>query len=497
VTALLELRGVTRRFPGVIALDAVDVDLQPGEVHVIAGENGAGKSTLLRIVAGADAPDEGELRLEGVPARFRGARDALGRGIAAVYQEGTLAPHLTVAENVALGREPVRRLGIVDRNRMRDEAARALSELGAGTIDVDAPVGTLGVASQRIVEVARAIARGGRVILLDEPTAALSEREVPALHDLVRRLAARGVGVVFVSHRLEEFAEIATRVTVLRNGRKVWTRPIADADVVAIVAAMAGEGAREAARAERAAPGDPILELVDLSAGPLAGVTLSVGMGEVVGVAGLVGSGRTALLRAIFGEIAIRSGVVRLGGTAVHFASPADAVRAGVGLVPEDRKGEGLALGLSITVNATLASLERFAGRIGIDRAREAAEVGRLVDQLAVRRRDLDQPVAELSGGNQQKVLLARWLARDARLLLLDEPAAGVDVGARAELYGQIAALAAAGKGVLLVASYLPELLAASHRIVVLHRGRVVADVATSECSPERVVSWMSTGTAS
>ncbi len=492
---LLALRGVTRRFPGVVALDSVDFDLEPGEVHVVSGENGAGKSTLLRIVSGADRPDAGQISIDGERASFAGPKDALERGVAAVYQEGTLAPHLGAADNVVLGREPTGAFGIVDRARARDVARRALADLGAADLDLETPVARLGIAARQLVEVARALAQGGRILCLDEPTASLTGREVPALFEAIARLRAKGVGILYVSHRLEEFARIGDRVTVLRNGKKVWTRPVAEAPVGAIVEAMAGEGADARVAAPSPPGGEALLDVEGLSSGTVEGATLRCARGEIVGIAGLVGSGRSELLRAIFGAAPIRAGRVRFEGQPVRFDSPRDAVAAGIGFVPEDRKAEGLAPGLSVATNVTLASLDRFRARLGLDLAREEKEVGLLADRLSIRRRSVSQPVGELSGGNQQKTLLARWLCRGAKLLLLDEPAAGVDVGARAELYRQVTALAASGVGVVVVASYLPELLAVCHRIVVLHRGRIAGEVSAG-AGPDRIVALMTGGPA-
>ncbi|MBI2898472.1 MAG: sugar ABC transporter ATP-binding protein [Deltaproteobacteria bacterium] len=496
MTLLLEMRGISKSYPGVQALDRVDLDLAAGEVHVIAGENGAGKSTLMRVLAGAVSPDAGEILLEGHPRRFRGPRDALAAGIAVVYQEGSLAPHLTVAENVFLGREPGRVL--LDRKAMRERTGELLARIGGASISPDAVVDELGVASRQLVEVARALGEEGRILVLDEPTASLTLAEVPALFEAIGSLRARGMGIFYISHRLEEFARIGDRVTVLRGGRRVWSGAVQQASIQLLVEQMAGRSPGELFP-ERAPPGEggaPLLEVRGLCAGPLVDVDLRVGRGEIVGVAGLVGSGRSSLCRALFGALPARSGTIALDGAPLVLRGPADAVRAGIGLVPEDRQVEALALHLGVAQNVTLASLDLFRRGIALDLGRERARAAAIAGSLAIKHRDLEQRVAELSGGNQQKVVVARWLCREARLLVCDEPARGIDVGARADLFALFARLAAEGRGLLVVSSALPELLGLCHRIVVLHRGRAVADLDAAGADERTLMNLMSLGGA-
>ena len=468
----LVVRGARKAFGPTVALDDVGLTLAPGEVHALLGENGAGKSTLLNILAGTHAMDEGEMTLDGAPYRPRGPRDARRAGVAMVHQELSLCPHLTVAENVLLGAEPTSG-GFVRRAELERRAAAVLEQLAP--IDPRARVGDLPPAAQQLVEIARALAQSEcRVLILDEPTSSLAAADVERLFDVVRRLRDEGVTILYVSHFLEEVRAIADAYTVLRDGRSVGVGRIEGTSVAAIVERMAGRAVETLYPRSARTPGEVVLEITDL-AGALKPerASLALRRGEVLGVAGLVGAGRTELLRAVFGLDPVRRGVVRVGAYTGR-GSPARRLAQGVGMLSEDRKGEGLAVALSVADNLTLSTLDRL-GRAGFVSARRQRDAAlRWIERLGVRCRDPGQPVRDLSGGNQQKVALARLLHHDVDVLLLDEPTRGVDVGSKAQIYAAIDELAVRGKAVLFVSSYLPELLGVCDRIAVMRRGELL-----------------------
>jgi ribose transport system ATP-binding protein len=467
----LEIRALRKAFGPTIALEGVDLALAPGEILALVGENGAGKSTLLKILAGAIERDTGDVRLDGAPYRPRGPDDARRAGVAMVYQELSLCPHLTVAENVLLGAEPAR-FGFVRRAEMEARAARVLASLAP--IDPAAQLGDLPPATQQLVEIARALAEAScRVLVLDEPTSSLAAGDVERLFAVLRRLRSDGASVLYVSHFLEEVKEIADAFVVLRDGRSVGAGRMEGTTASALVEMMAGRAVDTLfPRSERRA-GEAVLEVDGLAGAhkpTRAGFVLH--RGEVLGIAGLVGAGRTELLRAIFGLDPVRRGVVRVGAY-VGPASPARRLAQGVGLLSEDRKDEGLAAALSIADNLTLSTLDRM-GSFGLVSARRQREAAALwIKRLGIRCQGPDQPVLHLSGGNQQKVALGRLLHHDVDVLLLDEPTRGVDVGSKAQIYASIDGLAAAGKAVLMVSSYLPELLGVCDRIAVMRRGEL------------------------
>ena len=485
---LLTLSAVTKRFPGVVALDAVDLDVHAGRVHALVGENGAGKSTLLRIVAGAARPDAGRIALDGKPVAFAAPGDALRAGITVIYQELSLVPQLGAAANIFLGMEPARH-GVLDRPAAATRAREALQALGAD-FDPETPAGELSVAEQQLVELARALARDAQLIALDEPTAALSHLETARLFEQIRRLCARGIAVIFVSHRLEEVRRIADEITVLRDGRRVFTGLATEVDDAGVIRYMVGRDV-EYARLPSAAPaaGEPLLEVRGLGKGrSFADVGLVVRHGEIVGLAGLVGAGRTALARCIAGADPHHTGTMTLAGKSFRPASPRDAIARGVVYLPEDRKTQGLVLGMSVKENVTLATLETFS-RYGVIRPpaeREAA--ARQTAAVELRPPDIEREAGTLSGGNQQKVVIAKWLLADADLLMFDEPTRGVDVATKAELHHLIRALADAGKAVLVISSELPEILALADRIVVMREGRVAGELAGDTATAEQVL---------
>ncbi|WP_431927508.1 sugar ABC transporter ATP-binding protein [Micromonospora wenchangensis] len=475
-TPLLTLRGIGKSFLGVRVLDGIDLDVAPGEVHAVVGENGAGKSTLMKIVSGGHTPDAGTVEVAGARLTLRGPRDAQRAGIGIIHQEFNLLPERSVAENVHLGHEPVRR-GLVDRRAMRERTRDLLASIGETDLAPDTPVGRLGVAQQQVVEIAKALALDARLLIMDEPTAALADHEVELLYGLVRRLQQRGIGVLYVSHRLTEVFDLSDRITVLKDGRRVTTVATADTCADDLVRHMVG---RELSSyyPDRAAPDDPgPVRLTVRGAGnrKLRAVDLDLRAGEVLGVGGLQGSGRSALARALFGVSPFTTGDVTLDGRPVRLRSPRTAMRAGIAYVTEDRKGEGIVPRQSVLDNALLAGRAVFPARSG-----HAVRTRRVRDLLAaveVRAAGDDQEIRFLSGGNQQKVVLARWLALDPRVLLFDEPTRGIDVGAKSAIHDLVRRLARDGAAVLMISSDLPELLGMSDRIVVMRDGRIAGEL--------------------
>jgi rhamnose transport system ATP-binding protein len=493
---LVRISGLRKAFGGTVALDGVSLELWPGEVHCLAGENGAGKSTLIRILTGALRRDGGDYRVDGVPMPS-GLSPSAARaaGIGVVYQELSLLPDLAVDENLLMGRLPAR-FGVLDRARLRTEARRKLDRVGLGEVDPGTPAGRLPAATRQLVEIARVLGDEPRVIVFDEPTTALSGAEAESLLRRIARLKDDGVAVLYVSHRLEEMFEIGDRVTVLRDGAVTRTGAVSDFTEDTLIAAMVGRTVEELypAPAGRSG-GPPLLRVRGLRPrGSAHTVDLDVRAGEIVGVAGLLGAGRSELLRAIFGADAPEAGTVEVAGKPVPTGHPRDAVRAGIGLLSEDRGELGLLPGLTIRENVSIASLPGIASRGLLSRRAEARRVDGILDGLRLRAGSYDQPVSTLSGGNQQKVLLARWLVTDVRVLLFDEPTKGVDVGAKAELYTLIGDLAARGFAIVVVSSYLPELLGLADRIVVLHGGKLVGDLPAAQATEEALLTLASTG---
>jgi ribose transport system ATP-binding protein len=470
--ARLVMEGVVKSFGPSRALDGVTLALRTGEVHALIGENGAGKSTLMKVLSGAYRPDAGTMTLDGLPYAPRGPREALNRGVAMIYQELAIAPHLTVEANVMLGRERTR-AGIVRRGEHRRIVREALGLLEHPDIRPEAIAGGLSVGAQQLVEVARALVSEARVIVFDEPTSSLTERDAVRLFAVIDRLRSKGLAIVYISHFLEEVGRLADHFTVLRDGRSVASGRMAGVDLGTIVRAMVGRDLKEMFPRVPRTPGEVVLDLEGLSGRSLPrSADLQVRRGEVVGIAGLVGAGRTELLRAIFGLDAVRSGrVVVKGLDGGRFASPRRKIKQGLGFLSEDRKGEGLALARSIEDNLTYSALGRHARWGCLDLRARGIEAARWMNAVRVKAAGPRQAVWQLSGGNQQKVAMARLLYQEADVLLLDEPTRGIDVGSKAEVYRLIGELAAGGKAVVMVSSYLPELFGICDRIAVMTRG--------------------------
>ncbi|CAA9550204.1 MAG: Ribose ABC transport system, ATP-binding protein RbsA [uncultured Thermomicrobiales bacterium] len=479
VQPILELRGISRTFPGVRALSNVDFDVRPGEVHALMGENGAGKSTLMKIVSGVYQPDSGSIRFMGTPVQFAHPREAQQRGISIIHQEFNLLPERTVAQNIFLGREPGTSYR-VDSRAMEDATRVLLSNLGvAHSISPRAMVGRLSVAQQQTVEIAKALSFDARIVVMDEPTASLSPTEVEGLFRTVRELQARGIAFVYVSHRLEEVMNLSQRITVLKDGEKVTTIDTAATSPGQLVSLMVGRelSSYYPPHATSGEIGEPVLAITGGSNHRLDGINLTIHRGEVVGIAGLEGAGRTELARAIFGVEPFTSGTMTLQGSAVHITSPRQAIRAGIGFLTEDRKTEGLILPQNIRNNALLAI--RSLGQ-RVRRTLTGAEPDDVIAQarrVDLRASGLEQEVRFLSGGNQQKVVLMKWLSTGARLLIFDEPTRGIDVGAKAGIHELIRELARAGAGVLMISSELPEVIGMSDRILVMRQGRIAGEL--------------------
>lgn len=486
---VLAAEGVSKGYPGVRALDDVSLHVHRGEVLAVVGENGAGKSTLMKALAGIVRPDAGSISVDGAPVQLDSVRAAAAHGIALIHQELLLAENLDAGANVLLGREP-RRLGWLDARAAERAATDALERVGAD-FSASTPVADLSLGRRQLVEIARALSLDARVIIMDEPTSSLSARETDKLFEVVRDLTARGVAVVYISHRLAEVLELADRAVVLRDGRNAGELARSELSHDALVRHMVGRALEAPVRSTSRAPRAPLLEVRGLvtPAHPAHRVDLDVGRGEIVGLAGLVGAGRSELLQALFGIEPALAGTVTLDGEAVALEEPRDALRAGIGLVPEDRKDQALFLDWAVAANVSIATLDREHARGLVRSRRERDLVGRMTGELAVKTPTLDAAVGTLSGGNQQKVVLARWLALEPRLLLLDEPTRGIDVGARQEIYALLRRLAAGGVGILFASSEMEEVLQLADRVVVLREGERMGSLEHDAIDEEAVMS--------
>jgi ribose transport system ATP-binding protein len=491
--AVLSLEDVSKEFPGVKALDKVRFSLRRGEVHAVCGENGAGKSTLMRIISGLYKPDSGRIVYKGQEVCFASPQDAERAGIAMIHQELNLVPHLNVAENIYLAREP-RRGPFVDRKRLRKEAQRCLDRLGVD-ISPDAPVGGLPVAQRQMVEIAKALSIEAEVLIMDEPTSSLTESETALLFKVIRELKAAGVAIVYISHRLHEMVGIADRVTVLRDGRYVSTDYFDAVTVDGIVTRMVGRSLDEKFPPRTSVPRDEVLfEVRNLNRGGIfSGISFTLRRGEILGFAGLIGSGRTEVARAIFGADALDSGTLLSEGRPIKVKSPREAIRQGLAYLSEDRKLNGLAVKMPVAANVTLANMEGVSDKAGfINFRKEASVAGKYVELLNIRTPSIHQIAQLLSGGNQQKIVIAKWLFRGSRILFFDEPTRGIDVGAKFAIHKMMDELAASGFGVILISSDLPEVMGMSDRIAVFHEGRITGIVDAGKTSQEEIIHYAS-----
>ena len=490
---LLEVHGVRKAFPGVVALHDVSFHLKPGTVHALVGENGAGKSTLMKIIAAVYQPDRGSMRLRGREVRLASPLDALERGIAMIHQELNLMPFMTVAENIWIRREPRTALGFVSHRELHRRTADLLGGLEID-LDPEAEVRNLSVAGRQMVEIAKAISYDADVLIMDEPTSALSEREVGHLFRIIRDLKARGKGIIYITHRMDELFAIADEVSVFRDGAHVGTEPIAAVTRERLIHMMVGRDVSQMFPKADAPVGEVVLSVRNLTlAGRFTDVSFDLRAGEILGVAGLVGSGRSDVAEAIFGVTPATSGAIAVGGELVAEPSPGEAIRRGMAFITEDRKESGCFLLLDVLANMEMAVLSRGFVRWGfVDRAAIDPECERMRATLRVKTPDLQEPVINLSGGNQQKVLLARWLLTRPRVLILDEPTRGIDVAAKAEIHQLIARLAGQGVGVLMISSELPEVLGMSDRIMVMHEGRVTGVLDRAEADQVKIMTLAS-----
>jgi len=500
---LLKMTGINKSFPGVKALQSVEIDVFPGECVALMGENGAGKSTLMKILSGVYSPDDGLIEINGKPATLTNPHQAQQLGVSIIYQEFKLFPNMTVEENVFVGREPSAN-GFVRWSTLRAAPLELLNQLGVD-LDPSATVRELSVAQQQMVEIAKALSYNARIVIMDEPTSALTDTEVSALFEIINELKARGLGIIFISHRIEEVMTICDRITVLRDGQNAGELTRAEATPERIVQLMVGRHLSDLFQKEEIVQaGKPVLEVRGLSrtgtkrdatAIVLNDVSLTVRAGEIVGLAGLVGSGRTELARAVFGADSFSRGEILIDGNVVKIRGPQDAIQHGIGLVPEDRKQQALVLQLAVRENISLATLGSISSVGFIRRADERSLSQRFIEALQIRTPTMEQKVVNLSGGNQQKVVLAKWLALEPKVLLVDEPTRGVDVGAKAEVHALLNKLAQRGVAILMISSELPEIIGMSDRVLVMRQGTIAGELPRAEATQERIMA-LATGTA-
>lgn len=493
MTPLLTMKGITKSFPGVKALQDAGFSLLPGEVHFLLGENGAGKSTLMKILSGVYTKDSGEILIHGQLVDIHSPRTAAAHGIGIIHQEMNLVPELMVWENIYLGREVTDVFGFIKAETMKKETEILLAKLGSD-IAPTALVSSLSIGEQQMVEIAKALSYETKILIMDEPTAALTERETQKLFQIIRQLASDGVGIIYISHRMEELFALSNRVTVLRDGTYVGTVQTADITFDELIKMMVGRDITTRFPKQVAPLGPEVLRVEGVSRGELKDISFHVRAGEIVGMAGLMGSGRTEVSRAIFGADPMDKGNVYLDGQKCNIKNPGDAIRAGIGFITEDRKHEGLVLGMSVGENMSLASLGYFCAKGFINDEKENKMITDNINQLKIRTPGASQLVKNLSGGNQQKVVIGKWLATYPKVLIMDEPTRGVDVGAKAEIYHIMNMLTAAGVGILMISSELPEILGMSDRVLVMHRGRIAAEMSIAEATQEKIMGYAAGG---
>ena len=486
---IIEMHGISKIYPGVTALDHVDLDIIEGEVHALAGKNGAGKSTLIKILGGATRPDTGEILLGGKKVTLHSPHDSIAAGIAIINQELMLIPELSVTENIMIGRLPKTKTGTVDWNEARKEASAALKQLGID-LDLNVPVKTLSTAQQQAVEIAKALSRNAKVLVMDEPTSSLPNKEVDHLLDTIRRLSAQGITIIYITHKLKEIFAVSDRITVLRDGKLIETCNISDITDARVVELMVGKSADAMFKkgVSRAAA-DPVLEVKGLTRhGAFSDISFTLHKGEILGIAGLLGSGRTEILRSIFGADPIDSGEVIVDGEHVAKPTVPEMIKRGVSLAPEDRKLQGLVLSMNISDNTNMASLHTAFRRLSEERKISKE----LFDRMGVKAPSIKTLVSALSGGNQQKIVIAKWLATDPKVVLLDEPTRGIDIGAKSDIYRLVEELAGHGVAVIIVSSEFPELLSVCDRIIVLHEGRQDAEFTYGNVDEETLMACAS-----
>lgn len=483
---LLKFIGVSKLFPGVVALDHVTMEFHRGEIHAICGENGAGKSTLIKILTGAYTPTEGTIEFDGKSYESFTPREALDAGITAIYQEQNLVPFLSVAENVFFGRE-IRRGVFLHKKEMFRQTVELAKEMGV-EIDPRARVSDIGVAYAQITEILKAISAEARLLVMDEPSASLTNNEIQAMFQIMKTLRSKGITIIYISHRLEEIFEICDRVSVMRDGKYVSTNCVSDVTQKHLVAEMVGRELGSDFIGSAGASNDVALEVKNLRTDRLKGVSFKLQRGEILGLGGLVGAGRTETARAIFGADRIQSGEIHVHGREVRIRRPADAISSGLGFLTEDRKGQGLQLGLRVRENISFPIMKRLTKHLFLDRKQEAALCVKLCKLLEIKTPSINQQIKFLSGGNQQKVVLARWLATNSEILLFDEPTRGIDVGAKQEIYQLMHSLSAQGKSIIMISSEMPELIGMSDRILVMHEGSIWGELTKDEFDQERVL---------